>query len=274
MEQEKETDAPSSRPQDMVLSVLGFASQHAADGMVPALPSATFISVLSRTGIGEAATRATLNRMTHRGLLTRRKDGRTTVFAPTDEGERLVTQGRARLFNPAPFERPDDVWTVLSCPLPTRLRNARYHLLPRLAWAGFGPLQPNLWIAPGRIDVRPLLVDLLPAEDLDLAHAFQGSPSFPTPTAQLVARAWDLDVLRAAHDDFLTRWENAESDQANALPQLLLLTNDWSDLLRTDPGLPEKYLGPQWPAPRSTATYQRLHAELRSSVARQFASLP
>jgi phenylacetic acid degradation operon negative regulatory protein len=273
MEQETETDASPSRPQDMVLSVFGFASQNATDGAVPALPSKTFVAVLGRVGIGEAATRATLNRMTHRGLLTRRRDGRTTVFAPTVEGEHLITQGRGRLNDSAPFERRDDIWTVLSCPLPARLRNARYHLLPRLAWAGFGLLQPNLWIAPGRVDVRPLLADLLPPEDLDLAHAFQGTPSFPAPTDQLVARAWDLDVLRAAHDAFLAQWEDAEPDHADALPQLLLLTKDWTDLLRTDPGLPEKYLGPQWPSARSTATFQRLHAELGPSVVKQYTSL-
>lgn len=258
----------------MVLSILGFALDlNAEDGGARTISSKAFITVLSRLGITEASTRATLNRMTHRGLLTHQRNGRSTAFGLTTEGERLVMQGKRRLSTAAPFERPDDIWTVLSCPMPARLRNARYHLQARLAWAGFGLLQPNLWIAPGRVDVEPLLVDLLPTEDLDLAHAFQGSPTFPAPLDSLVARAWDLDALRATHDHFLLHWESADPDRAGALPQLLKLISDWGDLLRTDPGLPGKYLGPHWPAHRSTRTFQRLHNELRPLVDKQYDSL-
>ncbi|MEV6347387.1 hypothetical protein [Actinoplanes sp. NPDC051851] len=83
--------------------------------------------------------------------------GRTSAFGLAPGGFTLLDQGRERIFAPAPFSHDAAVWTFLSCPLPETLRNARYHLQTRLAWAGFGLAAPNAWIAPGRVDVAALL---------------------------------------------------------------------------------------------------------------------
>ena len=45
---------------------------------------------------------------------------------------------------------------------------------------------------------------------------------------------------------------------AGSLAQLTLLGADWLSLLRTDPGLPAAQLGPDWPAPTSSAVYRRV----------------
>lgn len=153
----------------------------------------------------------------------------------------------------------EDVWTVLNCPVPENLRKVRYQLHGRLTWAGFGTVQANLWIAPGRIDVEGLLDDIFPAEALGLVQAFHGAPTGPSSPEQLLRAAWDLQALRAAHRGFLDRWEAADPASAEALPQLLMLLDDWGQLLRTDPGtarrppgrgLACRALRPDIPAPR------------------------
>jgi phenylacetic acid degradation operon negative regulatory protein len=234
------------------------------------LSTKVFLWVFSRLDITDTATRSALNRMVHGGMLSRDRQGRTSVWEPTEAAVNLFRQGRDRIFSPAPFDHADALWTVLSCPLPETLRNVRYHVHGRLAWAGFGALQANLWVAPGQVDVQDLLGDLLTPDALSHTQAFHGIPTAPSRPDQLVRQAWDLDVIRRAHHDFLARWETAQPDTAPAaaLPQFLLLLDQWARLLRTDPGLPAAYLD-DWPAGRSARTFQRLLQRLGSAAEQQ-----
>ncbi|MER5219910.1 PaaX family transcriptional regulator [Streptomyces flaveus] len=255
--------SPSTVPQSLVLDFLGLHMLGRAQAARKAgQPVATqvFLTVLGALGVSDSATRTTLNRMVARGLLIRHKQGRTSAFGPTEDAMALLRRGRARMFSPTPFDHVEDIWTILNCPVPESLRNVRYQLHGRLSWAGFGTVQANLWIAPGRIDVEELLDDIFPAEALGLVQAFHGAPTGPSSPGQLLHAAWDLEALRAAHLGFLARWEAADPRAAEALPQLLLLLDDWGRLLRTDPGLPAAYLEEDWPAERSARTFQRLEA--------------
>lgn len=177
------------------------------------------------------------------------------------------------MFSPTPFDHPEGIWTVLSCPVPESLRNLRYQLQGRLMWAGFGAVHPNVWVAPGRVDVEELLRNLPTPEVLGLVQAFHGTPAAPSQPEQLVRKAWDVNALRSGHLSFLARWEGAEPPAVGALPQLLLLHADWGLLLRADPGLPPAYLDEDWPAQRSTRTFQRLDTRLGPSAEKQLNAL-
>ncbi|XVQ06887.1 PaaX family transcriptional regulator [Spirillospora sp. CA-255316] len=253
------------RPQELVLNLLGLhvlGRARSAEGSGGPVPTRAFLAILGMVGVSEAATRATLNRMVTRGLLLRRRQGRTSAFEPTRDAVAVLRQGRARLLSPAPFDHAEDIWTILDCPIPESLRNLRYQLHARLEWSGFGRIQANLWVAPGRIDVQELLDDLPPGTALDHVQAFHGTPTPPSSPANLVRSAWDLGALRAAHLDFAARWETADPPSTESLPQLLLLICDWGNLLRTDPGLPAAYLDQDWPADQSTHIFQRLESRL------------
>ncbi|MFK0159924.1 PaaX family transcriptional regulator C-terminal domain-containing protein [Streptomyces sp. NPDC090493] len=263
-------------PQEVVLGFFGlcvFGQGATARETDPSVPTRALLSVLGRLDISETATRTTLNRMVHRGLLTRHKHGRTSAFELTPEVRTLLAQGRNRLFSAAPFDHDPGIWTVLSCPIPEALRNVRYQLQTRLTWAGFGSVQPHLWIAPGRVDVEAMLQDLLTGEARHLAQAFHGTPTAPSDPGELVHRAWDLTALRAAHDAFLDRWEHAEPPPGDALPQLLLLIDDWGRLLRSDPGLPAAYLDDDWPAARSAQTFSHLRGRLGPTAEKEIDQL-
>lgn len=257
--------SPSAVPQSLVLDFLGLHMLGRAQTVRQAgQPVATqvFLTVLGALGVSDSATRTTLNRMVARGLLIRHKQGRTSAFGPTENAMALLRRGRARMFSPTPFDHSEDIWTILNCPVPESLRNVRYQLHGRLSWAGFGTVQANLWIAPGRIDVEELLDDIFPAEALGLVQAFHGAPTGPSSPGQLLRAAWDLEALRVAHLGFLARWEAADPRSDEALPQLLLLLDGWGRLLRTDPGLPAAHLDEVWPSECSARTFQRLEARL------------
>ena len=237
------------------------------------VPTRVLLTVLARLGVSDAATRAALNRMVRRGLLARHKDGRTSAFELTPEARTLLAQGRDRLFSPPPYDHEPDIWTVLSCPLPETLRNVRYQLQTRLTWAGFGAVQPHVWVAPGRVDVETMLGDLLTPEVRPLAQAFHGTPTAPSDPAELVRRAWDLTALRAAHTQFLDRWAHPEPNPGDALSHLLLLIDDWGRLLRTDPGLPIPHLPHDWPAPHSADAFTRARHRLGPGAEKQLEDL-
>src|SRR5688500_14844843 len=72
--------AGSHRPQSLLLSFLGAL---VLDRDLPPLPSMVLLDLLADLGVAEAAGRATLKRMTQRGLFTRGQVGRTAEYALT-----------------------------------------------------------------------------------------------------------------------------------------------------------------------------------------------
>jgi DNA-binding transcriptional regulator PaaX len=242
------------RPQSLLLNFFGAL---VLDAGLPPLPSATLLDLLADLGVAEAAGRATLRRMTQRGLLVRGQVGRTAEYALTPLADEVLRQARERVASPAPFETPEGEWTLLSYSVPETRRDLRHRVRSRLTWAGFGGLRDGLWIAPGTVDVRAVLGRSDLAEAAGLADAFAARVLPGTDVDRLVRRAWDVPAVRSAHLSFVETWSRPPR-VGGSLAQLTLLGADWLSLLRTDPGLPAAQLGPDWPAAASTATYRRV----------------
>ena len=242
------------RPQSLLLSFFGAL---VVDADLPPLPSITLLDLLADLGVTEAAARATLKRMTQRGLLTRGQVGRTAEYALTPLAEDVLRRATDRVTSPAPFEHPEGEWTLLSYSVPESRRDLRHRVRSRLTWAGFGGLRDGLWIAPGTVDVVAVLGRSDLADVAGLADAFAARPLPGTDVHRLVHRAWDVPAVRAAHTWFIDTWSRPPR-VAGSLAQLTLLGADWLSLLRTDPGLPASQLGPAWPAAVSSTVYRRV----------------
>jgi phenylacetic acid degradation operon negative regulatory protein len=242
------------RPQSLLLNFFGAL---VLDAGLPPLPSVTLLDLLADLGVAEAASRATLKRMTQRGLLTRGQVGRTAEYALTPLAEEVLRQARERVSAPSPFEHPEGEWTLLSYSVPENRRDLRHRVRSRLTWAGFGGLRDGLWIAPGTVDVRAVLGRSDLADAAGLADAFAARPLPGTDVDRLVHRAWDVPAVRSAHETFVRTWSRPPRVNGS-LAQLTLMGTDWLALLRTDPGLPAAQLGPDWPAAASAATYRRV----------------
>jgi phenylacetic acid degradation operon negative regulatory protein len=244
------------RPQALAFALL---AEHVL-GRGIAVFSGSFIDVFQRLGIGEHAARATLARMTSRGLLVRHRRGRRVYFGLTPRCEEILEDGRIRIWDTGAVNHDTDTpWTLLSFSMPEAWQRQRHDLRSRLAWAGFGPLQSGLWIAPGRVDVASVVAEL----GLD-AHVrtFHAVPAPPTDLAQVVSEVFDLEALAAGYHEFLAIWDRpaAAANAGDALALTLRLSAEWLEVIRRDPRLPLQLLPDPWPAVRAQIVFLALHA--------------
>jgi len=253
-----DTDDPGSRGVPVFGAVMTLFGLHVLEfGLGDYIPTKVFVQAIEPLGIKQPAIRAMLRRATEKGLLRERKVGREVHYAPTETGMTLMQQGRGRLYDPDALTHPAGEWTLLTIPEGPALRNERYQMKMRLAWAGFARLMPNVWVTPGRFGAESMLADAFEGSPPAEAIAFLASPLDASSVARMIARVWDIPAIRRQHARFLKQWEKPAVDPANPLPELLRLINAWSDLLLEDPGLPATDLPHPWPARRSTAAFAR-----------------
>lgn len=265
--------APRPRPRAPQRLLFSFLGALVLDRGYPPISSRVFLHLLGDLGVAEAAGRATLARMTRRGLLTRVREGRTARFSLTPWAEELLREAKPRVDSPAPFTHPDGQWTLLSYSMPESRRDLRHQIRARLVWAGFGGLRDGLWIAPGRVDIAAVFQGPEFAELAELADGFYSVPVEGTDVARLLHRAWDVDAIRAEHESFIATWKPDRAVSGRPLSRLTLLGADWLQLLRTDPGLPAEHLPDDWPAAASTALYRERFAALEPAATERLREL-
>ncbi|WP_455430597.1 hypothetical protein [Paractinoplanes durhamensis] len=194
------------QPQTLMLMLFG---TYALDQGV-SLGAGSVIEVLGRAGVSTHATRSTLSRMVGRDLLERHPVGRKMYFGLTERSTTILRDGRARIWQDgAVNDRWDGTWTLLSFSLPESMQRERHDLRSRLAWAGFGPVQGGLWIAPGDVPAQQIVAELGLA-----AHARvfrQARADDTTDIAALIADAYDLTEVAARYQDFLDRWDRPDT---------------------------------------------------------------
>src|SRR5690349_14147968 len=194
------------QPQDLMLMLFG---TYALDQGV-CLGAGGIIEALGRAGVSTHATRSTLSRMVARDLLHRRPAGRKMYFGLTGRAAAILRDGRARMWDEgAVNDRWDGTWTLLSFSLPESMQRERHDLRSRLGWAGFGPVQGGLWIAPGRVDAAAIVASLGLAAH---ARVFFASADATTDVSALIGDAYDLPSLSVQYDEFLARWDGTTLD--------------------------------------------------------------
>ena len=245
------------RPQALLLTFLGAHVQ----GRRALVATSSVIEVLDRVGVSAHAARSTLSRMARRGLLERHRHGRQVYVGLTARSQEILEDGDTRIWRTDAVNGDwDGTWTLLSFSLPESWQRQRHALRARLTWAGFGPLQGGLWIAPSAVDVDVLGADLEAAAHLKSFSA-RALPS--TDVDAMVRDAWDLESLAARYAAFVQRWE--DPGLRPALPddfaRQLVLQADWLQAIRRDPRLPAQHLPPDWPAERAQRLFRTLDAE-------------
>lgn len=219
--------------------------------------SGSVIEVCDRLGISSHAARSTLTRMAGRGLLRRQRDGRRMYFGLTERSTELLRDGRDRIWHAgAVNDQWDGTWTLLSFSLPESWQRQRHDLRSQLAWAGFGPLQGGLWIAPGEVAADHIVSSLGLDAHARVFHAHAGSR---TDLGVMVGDAYDLPALAAAYTGFLARW-GGEAPLSDPLAARLTMIAEWLHAIRRDPRLPVEHLPPDWPAVRAQKLFRELDA--------------
>jgi phenylacetic acid degradation operon negative regulatory protein len=257
------------RPESLLLTFFGV---HLL-GRPVLTASAGVLDVMQRVGVSPHATRSALARMVKKGLLVSVRQGRPVYFGLTARSEEVLNDGGVRIWRSGAVNRHwDGRWTLLSFSLPESWQRQRHDLRARLLWAGFGPLQGGLWIAPSAVDVASVLEGLAAAEHV---RAFHANPIHRTDVAAMVADAWDLPQLAERYETFIARWDGGVCDvtHTDPLARQLALQAEWLRAIRQDPWLPVELLPAPWPAERAQELFHRLHAEIEVQARATAASL-
>ena len=256
----------AQRPQSLMLTLLG---EHVLLDDV-CIYSGSVIAMLGRLGISEHATRSTLARMVNRGLLRRRPDGRRMYYGLTERCAAILQDGRQRLWHTnAVNDDWDGGWTLLSFSLPESWQRQRHDLRSQLTWAGFGPLQGGLWVAPGHVRVDSIVAGLGLAAHV---RVFRAAADESTDVDQMLSDAYDLPAIAAHYEAFLRRWEEPDpAVEADPLATRLAIITQWLQVLRRDPRLPRQHLPGDWPASPAQKVFRRTAADV-DEPARQIAA--
>jgi phenylacetic acid degradation operon negative regulatory protein len=242
------------------------------------LAGTSIIDAMQRVGVSPHATRSALARMVKKRRLVSRRRGRPVYYGLTPRSIEVLNEGYVRIWRTGAVNRHwDGRWTLLSFTLPESWQRQRHELRTRLLWAGFGPLQGGLWIAPSPVDVERLLAGL---EAGGHVRPFIGQPHPGLDVATMVREVWDVPHLAHRYEHFLERWDGGVADRAHTDPlgRQLALQEEWRLALRHDPQLPLELLPAPWPAERAQQLFHRLHAEVevpaRALAASLFDTIP
>ena len=133
--------------------------------------------------------------------------------------------------------------------IPQSQRAVRKKLYGALSWEGFGNPTPGVWLTPhpGRQAGAQQIIDDLGLRESTLAFVGSLTP-MGLREDEIVARAWDLDGVRAQYEQLIIRYSGRRPLPGD--PPLLThiqLVNEWQRFPFLDPQLPEALL-PNWMA--------------------------
>ncbi|MEO6087073.1 MAG: PaaX family transcriptional regulator C-terminal domain-containing protein [Umezawaea sp.] len=222
----------------------------------------SIIAVLGRLGVGEPATRATLSRMTKRGLLRPVKRGRQVFLGLTAQAAAVLADGSRRIEQDVVDRRWDGYWTLLTFSVPETRRADRHALRARLGWAGFGLLRSGLWVSARDADVS---ADLAELDLLEHADTFRAEAVLWSDPARIAGEAWDLPGIAESHHRFLAGWTGGARDGLEPVARQVLLDAEWLLLIRRDPRLPLVLLPADWPGVPAERLFRAQRQQLDDS---------
>ena len=244
--------APSAR--SLLFTVLGeYVLPHGGEAW-----SAALIRALGALGVEEPAARQAIARTASDGWLEPQRVGRHVRWHLTPAGHRLLAAGAERIYG---FGRSQDDWDgnwlLLFVDEGDGARDKRHRLRTRLAWAGFGSLRAGTWIAAHterEDEARAVLKEL----DLERAVSFVASSGEIGDPSDFIGEAWDLELLEARYEEFVSAFEPARptSDEA-AFVALTRLVHEWRKFPFLDPGLPTRLLPRRWSGDRARKLFEQ-----------------
>lgn len=235
----------------------------------------SLIGLLQPLGLSDRLVRTSVFRLAKDEWLFTEALGRRADYVLTPVGQRRFEEASRQIYA---LRTPhwDRRWRLVLAlgELGPRHRDA---LRRALFWQGFGTVGADCFVHPGA-DLDTVF-DTLQAEGLgELLPQLMPLLSEDVPMQQsgtavaLVRRAWNLDALAKAYDDFERAYRplhaelqrsccDASSDEAAFLARILLI-HDYRRLLLRDPELPDELLPAGWPGRRARELCAGLYRQL------------
>jgi phenylacetic acid degradation operon negative regulatory protein len=226
------------------------------------------VALLDCFGIPEATARVAAARLRKEGWLTADREGREATYALTALAWQMLDEGRTRIFQrmSGPW---DGQWHMLIYQVPETERALREQLRRHLAWLGFGPLAPSVWLSP--YDRTKQVLGHFAASSAALQlDTFRSRSAGDEADRSIAARAWDLDGLDRDYRDLLGRYAPRLAeyragglDDRAALVERMRLVYDYRHFPFRDPDLPPELLPGDWPGRQAHDVFLQAHGLLR-----------
>jgi phenylacetic acid degradation operon negative regulatory protein len=228
-------------------------------------PVAALVRLLAPLGITAPAVRTAVSRMVRQGWLHPLRLASGPGYLLTPKAARRWDEAAARVHRAARAGW-DGRFDLVLLRGPIGRHPAR-----RLSSLGYGMLTDQVWVAPRAADeVDTVLTEAGVAFDRFSAVHAAGSPG----AADVVGRAWDLDRLGQAYDEFVTAQRplvgavTPRSSDEDAYATRFGLVHAWRSFLVRDPHLPAALLPSPWPGTAAATFFDRHAARLRPAADR------
>jgi phenylacetic acid degradation operon negative regulatory protein len=237
--------------------------------------TSTIVEVLDSLGVEEKSARQALARTAADGWVASERVGRSVRWSLTPSGRRLLTEGAERIYafgTPAPSW--DGLWLILYVSVPESKRRLRHKLRTKLTWAGFGSPGPGMWISP-LPDREAEVLSVVEGLGLDAgAMSFTARFAAIGSEAEMVRRAWDLDVVAAQYAGFVeTFGERCPASAHETMLAQTRLVHEWRRFPFLDPRLPAELLPAGWIGDQARELFAGLHADWAAGAQQRWREL-
>ncbi|MGI5213234.1 PaaX family transcriptional regulator [Plantactinospora sp. CA-290183] len=232
-------------------------------------PVAALVKLLSPLGIAPPAVRTAVSRMVRQGWLHPLRLASGPGYLLTPRAARRLDEAAARIYRTGRMGW-DGRFDLIVLDPPVN-RRERQRLAANLTFLGYGMLDERTWVATrAGQDVDGLL-----AENGVRYERFTAAHAGGTPGAMaVVRRAWDLDEIAEAYQDFVARQRplltavTVRSGDEDAYAARFRLVHAWRTFLFRDPQLPPALLPERWPGTSAAVFFDRHAARLRPAADR------
>jgi phenylacetic acid degradation operon negative regulatory protein len=230
------------------------------DAIVPRggqVPLSVLQEIMACLRVEPGALRTAMSRLAADQWVTRKKDGRNSLYALDEHGRHAFDLATRRIYAAGP-PAWDGTWTVAIAPPGENGKNeARAR---DLAEAGFVEAGSGTWLRP---ETR---------RSPEADAAIEGMLVFrqqPSRTPATVDNFWNLGETAHAYETFTKAMTQFGSALEGAIPPPLeaivartLLIHDWRRIVLHDPGLPEALLPTDWPGEHARQAARSIYAKL------------
>ncbi len=229
-------------------------------------PVAALVRLAAPLGINAPAVRTAVSRMVRQGWLEPVRLPGGPGYALTARAVRWLDEAAQRIYRHGDPQWDGRWHLVVAGRVPERARRARVDAA--LTYLGYARLGETTWISPRP---APGLETLLSTERL---AAQQFRASYDGDPRELLERAWDLDSLARAYQQWL-QWAGVlvagtgpEAPDETVFARRCALVHEWRKFLFSDPGLPAALLPAQWPGREAAEFFRAESARLLPAAAR------
>jgi phenylacetic acid degradation operon negative regulatory protein len=229
-------------------------------------PVAALVRLLAPLRISAPAVRTAVSRMARQGWLepVRLREG--AGYRLTPQAVRRLRQAGDRIYR-RDVPSWDEHWhmvvieRIAERPRRERLRSA-------LGYLGYACLDGSTWISP----YPSIELDALLAAERVRAERF--AARYDGDARGLAARAWDIDGLARAYQQWISMAGNLVPDLGDEQSDELVfaarsaLVHEWRKFLFIDPGLPRELLPDRWPGAEAAELFHAQAQRLLPAAAR------